>query len=159
MRKIILSLGLAGLVAGIGGFALNAGSENTTVSFGTTSAIAEEEVNILATGAFRDADPGHRGTGTVEVYEEDGKRFIRFSDFQVTRGPDLKVWLVATDNVRTARDVLNADYVSLGKLKNNRGNQKYRIPKNVDLAQYGTVVIWCEQFRVLFSPAALKDAS
>jgi len=26
----------------------------------------------------------------------------------------------------------------------------------VDLAQYGSVVIWCEQFGVLISPAVLK---
>ena len=47
-------------------------------------------------------------------------------------------------------------YLSLGELKGNVGNQNYPIPADVDVAGYGSVVIWCELFDVLFSPAALE---
>ncbi|MEL6921688.1 MAG: DM13 domain-containing protein, partial [Pseudomonadota bacterium] len=44
-------------------------------------------------------------------------------------------------------------------LKGNVGDQTYTIPADVDLKQYKSVVIWCEQFGVLFSPATLTPAS
>jgi len=34
--------------------------------------------------------------------------------------------------------------------------RRYDIPVGVDVAKYDSAVIWCEQFGVLISPAALK---
>ena len=39
-----------------------------------------------------------------------------------------------------------------------KGSQRYAIPAGVDLSKYPSVVIWCEQFSVLISPADLKPA-
>jgi hypothetical protein len=47
-------------------------------------------------------------------------------------------------------------YVDLGRLKAFKGSQNYPVPPGIDLARYPSVVIWCEQFGVLISPAALK---
>jgi hypothetical protein len=47
-------------------------------------------------------------------------------------------------------------YVDLGRLKAFKGSQNYPVPAGVNLPGYGSVVIWCEQFGVLISPAALK---
>ena len=47
-------------------------------------------------------------------------------------------------------------FVDLGRLKAFKGSQNYPVPAGVNLAGYGSVVIWCEQFGVLISPAALK---
>ena len=47
-------------------------------------------------------------------------------------------------------------YVDLGRLKAFKGSQNYPIPPGVDLSKYGSVVVWCEQFGVLISPATLK---
>ncbi|MCP4333110.1 MAG: DM13 domain-containing protein, partial [Gammaproteobacteria bacterium] len=46
---------------------------------------------------------------------------------------------------------------SLGKLKGNIGNQNYAVPPGTNIAEYQSVVIWCELFGVLFSPAALTQ--
>jgi hypothetical protein len=48
-----------------------------------------------------------------------------------------------------------SEWVSLGQLKGNIGDQTYNVPAGVDLSAYGSVVIWCEQFGVLFSTASL----
>jgi Electron transfer DM13 len=45
------------------------------------------------------------------------------------------------------------DYIDLGSLKGNRGDQQYEIPRNVDLDRYSTAVIWCRAFSVLFARA------
>ncbi len=46
-------------------------------------------------------------------------------------------------------------FVDLGRLRAFKGSQKYKIPEGVNLAGYPSVVIWCEEFSVLISPADL----
>lgn len=111
---------------------------------------------VLASGAFRDTDAVHRGSGTAEVFRgEDGALTLRLSDFEVTNGPDLKVWLVEAAGVTSSADVSASGYLALGPLKGNIGDQNYTIPAGTDVSAYGSAVIWCEQFSVLFSAADL----
>ena len=42
-----------------------------------------------------------------------------------------------------------------GSLKGNIGNQNYEIPVNVDVTGYGSVVIYCAPFHVIFATAPL----
>ncbi len=79
---------------------------------------------------------------------EDGSTILRLENFAATNGPDLHVYL-ATDKRAT-------DYIDLGKLKANKGNQNYGIPEGTDLEAYSNVLIWCEPFRVLFGSAELS---
>jgi hypothetical protein len=48
------------------------------------------------------------------------------------------------------------DFVELGKLKGNIGSQNYDVPSGVDLARYGTAVIWCKRFSVPFGAASVR---
>ena len=68
-----------------------------------------------------------------------------------------EVWLVESGDVQTSADVKSKPYVALGQLKGNIGDQNYTIPADVDLSKYPSVVIWCEQFSVLFSAATLEN--
>ena len=117
---------------------------------------SELQVSEVASGSFRDADSSHKGSGNVQVLRtEGGAGLVRLTEFQVTNGPDLEVWLVANPDPQTSQDVKTSEWVSLGQLKGNIGDQTYNVPVDVDLSDYGSVVIWCEQFGVLFSPASL----
>jgi hypothetical protein len=49
-------------------------------------------------------------------------------------------------------------FVDLGRLRAFKGSQRYAIPAGVNLKDYPSVVIWCEQFSVLISPADLTPA-
>jgi hypothetical protein len=114
-----------------------------------------ERTQAVANGSFRHAnpnDPIHYGKGKVTVYE--GIVFLE-PDFEVGPGPDFHVYLVPKDNVRSEADVSNTMFVDLGKLRSFRGSQKYAIPGGLDLKNYPSVVIWCQQFGVLISPADL----
>ena len=115
-----------------------------------------DRLEMLAAGRFVDADAAHRGSGTATLYRDPtGGRLVALSDFQVTNGPDLKVYLVEKADIASATDVLDSNWVSLGVLKGNIGDQNYQLPD--DLAfEPGSVVIWCEQFSVLFSAAPLS---
>ena len=110
-----------------------------------------ETVPPVATvsGVFVGVGDGiHSAQGTAKVLQLDDVTFLRLEDFKATNGPDLHVYL-ATDEKAT-------DYVDLGSLKANIGNQNYQIPEGTDLAKYDTVLVWCKQFSVLFGHAELS---
>lgn len=111
----------------------------------------------IARGRFVDADAIHKGSGQATIYElPDGMHVVRFEDFRTTNGPALVVYLAKHPSPTEASDVNDGGYIRLGKLKGNVGNQNYPIPAGTDLGDYNSVVIWCELFGVLFSPAALN---
>lgn len=118
------------------------------------------ETQTLATGTFRDADRAHQGSGTASVLQTaSGETLVRLTDFEVTNGPDLEVWLVEAADPQSSADVKASNWVSLGQLKGNIGDQTYTVPQGTNVADFGSVVIWCEQFGVLFSPASLTPSS
>jgi len=47
-------------------------------------------------------------------------------------------------------------FVDLGRLRAFKGSQKSPVPAGVDLTKFPSVVIWCQQFSVLISPADLS---
>jgi hypothetical protein len=116
---------------------------------------AAVERKLLARGTFLHAnpsDPIHYGKGRVTVYE--GLLHLE-PDFEVGPGPKFHVYLVPVKEVVPSTNVARTMYVDLGRLKAFKGSQNYEVPAGVDIAKYGSVVIWCEQFGVLISPAKL----
>jgi hypothetical protein len=96
----------------------------------------------------------HPAMGRATVIElAEGGRVLTLTDFEVDNGPDLRLYLVA-GTARTEAEV--DDYVDLGGLKGNRGDQQYRIPRDVDVGRFSTVVVWCRAFSVLFARAPLR---
>ena len=81
-----------------------------------------------------------------------GQRFLRFEEFATDNGPDLHVYLVNS----SAGGV--TDFVDLGALKGNIGEQNYEIPEGVDLDVYDTALIWCVRFSSPFGEATLTAA-
>ena len=113
---------------------------------------------VLAAGRFIHAnpsDPIHYGRGGVTIHASTARLE---PDFEVGPGPKFHVYLVPNADVRTSDDVRSTMYVDLGRLKAFKGSQNYAIPAGVELSNFGSVVIWCEQFNVLISPASLKLA-
>ncbi len=109
----------------------------------------------LRSGRFHDVV--HEGSGTATIYRlPDGRMVLRLEDFDVLNGPDLYLYLSALPDSNESGVVLANRYVSLGRLKGNRGNQTYDLPANVNLAEINSIVIWCQQFRVNFATAPIK---
>lgn len=116
---------------------------------------AADEWRIVSQGAFRDFDDFHQGSGNAAIFQQGDQRILRLENFEVTNGPDLHVLLVANPDATGRGDM--GDYVDLGSLKGNVGNQNYEIPADVDLSQYGGVMIYCMPFHVIFSTAPLGN--
>src|SRR5918911_597826 len=114
----------------------------------TTTAAA---VTATRTGYFIGAGDGfHNVEGLAKVIplDDGGLTVLRLENFKSTNGPNVHLYL-ATD--KTA-----SNFIDLGRLKANNGNQNYNIPVGTDLAKYNMALIWCKDFSVLFGSAQLK---
>lgn len=107
----------------------------------------------LRVGRFEAVRHPAAGTATV-IRLAEGGRVLTLTDFDVDNGPDLRIYLVAGP-ARSEGEV--DDFVDLGRLRGNRGNQQYEIPDGVDVDRYATAVIWCRAFSVLFASAPLTE--
>ena len=114
-------------------------------------------INILATSnqstgtaTFVGVNDGiHNAEGQAKIIPiSNNDNILRLENLKVTNGPDLYVYL--------STDKGASEFVNLGKLKANNGNQNYNIPSDTDLSKYYTVLIWCKAFSVLFGSAELK---
>ena len=114
------------------------------------SQTGNESRNLLLTGSFVGVGDGiHDAQGIAKVIPiEGGSNVLRLEDLVVTNGPDLYVYL--------STDKSASDFVDVGRLKANIGNQNYPIPAGTDMTKYDTVLIWCRAFSVLFGSADLK---
>ena len=102
------------------------------------------------------ADPIHYGRGTATIYAD----LLRLEpDFEVGPGPKFHVYLVPLADVTPDTEVEKTMFVDLGRLKAFTGSQNYAIPLGIDLADFQSVVVWCEQFNVLISPATISPVT
>jgi hypothetical protein len=91
---------------------------------------------------------GINATGSAKIYLSGNGYYVSLGDFSVSSGPDLKVYL--------GKEYPPANFINLGALKNNTGNQQYTIPAPVDFSVYKYVLIHCQQYNHLFAYAELK---
>jgi hypothetical protein len=106
----------------------------------------------LAAGAFESVR--HPASGQAHVVRlADGGRVLTLTSLDVANGPDLRVRVAAGP---ATSEVQVHDFVDLGGLKGNKGNQQYMLPNGFELKHYTTVVIWCRAFSALFARAPLE---
>lgn len=102
-------------------------------------------------GTFVSLD--HGTAGSVQVVElADSNRVLRIEGLDTSNGPDLFVYL-STNPADGDEGAFDDDFVNLGRLKGNKGDQNYEVPANVDLSRYASVVIWCDRFNSAFGAA------
>ncbi len=104
----------------------------------------------------------HATSGTVKLVRlADGSHVVRLEKLATSNGPDLRVWLTdaPVKEGKAGWHVFDdGEYVSLGKLKGNKGSQNYALPDDIDPARYTSVSIWCDRFDVSFGAAELGRA-
>jgi Electron transfer DM13 len=134
----------------------NTMNENIPVSQGTINKQQQADatntatVPTVRTGSFIEAGDGfHNGEGLAKVIPlEGGHTILRLENFKSTNGPNVHLYL--------ATDKAASNFIDLGRLKANNGNQNYDIPVGTDLNKYSIALIWCKDFSVLFGSAQLK---
>jgi hypothetical protein len=108
----------------------------------------------LKSGQFNEIDVVHKGRGSATLARlPDGRLRVQLSDFSVTNGPDLHVFL--SRHASPSGDAQAKDGILLGRLKAPEGAFSYETEAPADPAEARAVVIHCVQFRTLFSYATL----
>ena len=98
----------------------------------------------------------HPTAGTATIYRMgDGSRVLRFTSFSTSNGPDVHVYMVASDDAKDVATVQQAGFIDLGVIKGNVGDQDYTLGPDVDLSKYRAISVWCKRFSVNFGAARL----
>ena len=90
--------------------------------------------------------PGESVSGFAKIYLEN-ERQLALENLN-TSGPDLKVYLSKTDKPD--------EFVNLGSFSNSKIN--YAIPTGIDVSVYKYVIIYCQQYSVIFGVATLTQS-
>ena len=122
-------------------------ANNSRINDDLNTNVMIESNQSSESAAFVGVNDGiHNAEGLAKIIPlSDNSNILRLENLKVTNGPDLYVYL--------STDKGASDYVNLGKLKANNGNQNYNIPPDTDLSKYNTALIWCKAFSVLFGSA------
>ena len=118
--------------------------------------LTSKEPKIIKQGNFIDSDFFHKGSGQAYILEyPGGRKILRFENFETTNGPDLYVYLSSsaapTGNLKSL-----GEFIDLGQLKGNIGDQNYELPQNASINDLNSVIIWCKKFGALFPYSVLK---
>lgn len=129
-----------------------AAEQNTTIDETITMNINQSIPNRGLIGNFIGVGDGiHKAEGLAKILTlSNGSQILRLEDFRSTNGPDVHLYL--------STDKQASDFIDLGRLKANIGNQNYQIPLDTDFNKYKYVLIWCQPFSVLFGSAQLNSS-
>lgn len=153
MRR--LALVASHLLALIAGFIVGVYALPILIAPASPSTTEIQAQTAVHTGQFRrdlqDSDALHWGEGEVSV----GARTIGLVG-ELAPGPDYKLYL-SPQFVETEAEFvrLKASMVRVGEVKTFK-NFLVAVPESVDIAQYNTVIIWCEAFGQLITAAKYR---
>jgi hypothetical protein len=122
-----------------------------------TEAARAGEASPVATGNL--AGIGHKTSGNALILRTaGGGAVLCLESFRTSNGPDVRVYLVKGNNAASSDFIRSGggNFVDLGALKGNVGDQNYTIPANVILEEYKSVSIWCRCFAINFGAGTLE---
>lgn len=130
-------------------------SQSAPVAASQPAAAAAQRAD-LAAGSFVSRDHGTSGVVRVLEVGGQGARVVRLEGLATDNGPDLYLYLSANP-ADGEEQSFDDDFVSLGRLKGNQGDQNYEVPAGVDLSRFSSIVIWCDRFNSAFGAAELSS--
>ena len=112
-------------------------------------ASVSQSVDYATSGDFVRKSKKLKGSWTVE--QRGDTTFIVFADdFRAANGPDLKIFLSPKSiSDATGKNAVDGS-LNIGELKNTKGTQEYEVPAGINLADYGSVLVHCEAYSVLW---------
>ncbi len=135
-------------------------SEKVNETFPAAIAAASNAAAPVALGAGRFHGVAHDGQGVATLYRlPDGKNVVRLTEFKVSNGPALHLYLTSAPDASDDSTVKKAEILDLGPLRGNEGDQNYDIPSGTDLSKYKSATVWCARFNVNFATAPISTGA
>ena len=127
--------------------------------------IALQPVTVASAATAR-AETLHEGTwtkksykagGTWKIVEDSDGFYVELDDdFKTKKAPDLKLFL----SPKTLEDLNGKNAtdgsVLIAELTSHKGAQRYALPASVNLADFQTIIIHCEEYSKLWSGSLLR---
>ena len=138
MKNLFLVLGLFFIISSceVQGELTNDKADNPIILPSMTSKYSGEFVSY----------PGESISGSAKIYLENDHLLV-FENV-IANGPDLKVYLSKSDKP--------VDFVNLGNLI--KSKTTYEIPVAIDVEAYRYVIVYCQQYSVIFGVAQLTKS-
>ena len=153
------------------GFSADKGTQSLKVTTGGAwKAVVEQQVEtpliepapanlssakLLGTAKIYNVD--REGEGTAKIYEmPNGTRLIRLEDFFVSINSDLELRLSELPKPTSTDEVARNPWKLVAPLKATVGNMNYEVPRDVDVNQFKSIVIWCEITRNAYAAASIQ---
>jgi hypothetical protein len=111
---------------------------------------------VVSSGSFYKVEV--RGEGSAKLYRlADGRRILRFENFQTGENTDLFVWLSEATKPATSVEAVGVPHVELTNLKSTIGSQNYEIPASIPTEKIRSIVIWCQPVALAYAAAGLSS--
>lgn len=95
--------------------------------------------------------------GNWSIVETSEGRFLELdASFKTRRAPDLKLFFSPRAASAVTPDNAVEGSVLIAKLRAARGGQRYELPADLDLSQFETLVLHCEQYTKLWGVSPLR---
>ncbi|MEM9160647.1 MAG: DM13 domain-containing protein [Verrucomicrobiota bacterium] len=107
-----------------------------------------------ASGDFEKRQKSLSGSWTIET--QGGDLLLTLSqDFKASNGPDLKIFLSPNDFQKVnGRNAVNGS-VLVAELTRTKGAQTYKLPPELQLSDFKSLLIHCEKYSVLWGGSSL----
>ena len=100
---------------------------------------------LLSSGSF--VSNAHTTSGSVKlIKDKDGNKFLILENFDSDSGPDLRFYLATSKK--------DDDYTEISS-EITLGNVKLAVPSSANTDTQKFLLVWCEQYSVLFGHAEL----
>ena len=106
-------------------------------------------------GGWQKQDFKVKGQWSIEQ-RTDGNYIVLSDDFKTKKAPDLKLFVSkkSYSDINGKNATQDAAVISL--LDSHKGGQSYKIPSNINLSDYQSLIIHCEQYSKLWASTPLK---
>lgn len=92
------------------------------------------------------------------VMNADKHEIVFGEDFEAKEAPDLKIFLSKADldDIDSKNALNEGEPVFVAKLTSYEGTAIYSIPDSIDISQYKTIIVHCEEYTKLWGGSSLK---
>jgi len=111
--------------------------------------------SFAAGGAWQNQEFKVKGNWAVEQ-RADGDYIVLSDDFKTRSAPDLKLFFSKNNFSGVTGSNATQDSIFVAKLNSAKGGQAYKIPAGVNISDYQSLILHCEQYSKLWASTPLK---
>jgi len=111
--------------------------------------------SFAAGGAWQNQETKVKGSWSIE-HRADGDYIVLSDEFKTRNAPDLKLFFSKNNYSAIKGSNATQDATFVAKLNSSKGGQAYKIPAGINVSDYQSLILHCEQYSKLWASTPLK---